>query len=43
VKELAVPVLAHRIVMRSISYQNNGEKLIRELLNQVPVPTEKMV
>ena len=39
----AVPVLAHRIMMRSISYQNNGEKLIRELLNQVPVPTEKMV
>lgn len=43
VKELAVPVLAHRIVMRNISYQNNGETLIRELLNQVPVPTEKTV
>ena len=43
VKELAVPVLAHRIVMRHISYQNTGENLIRELLNQVPVPTEKTV
>ena len=43
VKKLAVPVLAHRIVMRHISYQNTGENLIRELLNQVPVPTEKTV
>lgn len=40
VKELAVPVLAHRIVMRGISYQNNAESMIQELLNTVPVPTE---
>lgn len=43
VKELAVPVLAHRIVMRNISYQNHGEVLIQELLSQLPVPTEKTV
>ena len=40
VKELAVPVLAHRIVLRGISYQMTGERFLRELLEQVPVPTE---
>lgn len=43
VKELAVPVLAHRIIMRSISYQANSESFVRELLEQVPVPTETTV
>lgn len=43
VKELAVPVLAHRIIMRSISYQADSESFVRELLGQVPVPTETTV
>ena len=41
VKELAVPVLAHRIILRGISYQHNSETFIRELLSQVPAPTEE--
>lgn len=40
VKELALPVLAHRIVMRGISYQTNSESFLQELLRQVPAPTE---
>ena len=43
VKELAVPVLAHRIVLRGISYQVSTDKFIQELLNQVEVPTEKVL
>ena len=42
VKELAVPVLAHRIVLRSISYQLSAESFLQELLRQTPVPTEKV-
>ena len=42
VKELAVPVLAHRIVLRGISYQLSTEGFVRDLLNQVSVPTEKV-
>ena len=42
VKELAVPVLAHRIVLRGISYQLSTEGFVRDLLNQVAVPTEKV-
>ena len=42
VKELAVPVLAHRIVLRGISYQLSTEGFVRDLLSQVPVPTEKV-
>ena len=41
VKELAVPVLAHRIILRGISYQHNSETFIRELLDRVPAPTEE--
>ena len=41
VKELAVPVLAHRIILRGISYQHNSESLIRELVAKVTVPTEE--
>ena len=43
VKELAIPVLAHRIVLRGISYQVSTDKFIQELLNQVEVPTEKVL
>ena len=43
VKELAVPVLAHRIVMRGISYQNNSSTFLTELLNTVAAPTENRV
>ena len=40
VKALAIPVLAHRIVMRGISYQTNSESFLQELMRQVPAPTE---
>ncbi len=40
VKEMAVPVLAHRVIMRGMHGQN-AESFIRELLNQVPAPTEE--
>ncbi len=40
VKALAVPVLAHRIVLRNISYQMTNERFVQELLDQIPVPTE---
>ena len=43
VKELAVPVLAHRIVLRGISYQVSTESFIADLLRQVPAPTEARV
>lgn len=43
VKELAVPVLAHRIVMRGISYQINSAGFLQELLRQIPAPTENAV
>ena len=42
VKELAVPVLAHRIILRGISYQLSTDKFVQELLSQVEVPTEKV-
>ena len=41
VKELAVPVLGHRIILRGISYQHNSETFLRELLDRVPSPTEE--
>ena len=40
VKELAVPVLAHRMVLRGISYQLTSEDFIRDLLERVNAPTE---
>ena len=43
VKELAVPVLAHRILIRGIGYQNNSETFLRSLLDQVAAPTESAV
>lgn len=41
VKTLAVPVLAHRIVMRGISYQTDSTRFLQELLRQLPAPTEE--
>ena len=43
VKELAVPVLAHRIVLRGVSYQINAAAFLSELLGRVPVPTEAVL
>ena len=43
VKELAVPVLAHRIVLRGVSYQINATAFLSELLGRVPVPTEAVL
>ena len=40
VKEMAVPVLAHRLVMRGMHGQN-AEAFIRELLDKLPAPTEE--
>jgi len=40
VKELAVPVLAHRILVRGISYQADSKRFVQGLLSTVPVPTE---
>ena len=42
VKELAVPVLAHRIVLRGTQYQMSPESFIRNLLTQISVPTESV-
>ena len=40
VKELAVPVLAHRIVLRGLGNRALAEEFTRDLLGRVPVPTE---
>ncbi len=42
VKELAVPVLAHRIILRGVSYQNDSAGFLKELLTQTPAPTETL-
>ena len=42
-KELAVPVLAHRIVLRGVNYQMTALEFISSLLSKVPVPTEANV
>ena len=41
VKELAVPVLAHRILMRGIRYETDSAQFLRGLLQEIPVPTEE--
>ena len=41
VKALAVPVLAHRVILRGMHHQLTGEAFIRALLDQVSVPTEE--
>lgn len=40
VQELAVPVLAHRIILRGTQYQSNPESFVTGLLSRVSVPTE---
>ena len=42
VKKLAVPVLSHRITLEHGSLdRRSGEQLLLELLDQIPVPTER--
>ncbi len=41
IKELAVPVLAHRIIMRGISSGDSSESFINSVLDTVRVPTEE--
>ena len=41
VKALAVPVLAHRIVLRGVNYGSSPEYFVAELLGKVEAPTEK--
>ena len=43
VKELAVPVLAHRIIMKGIGSQNDAATFVTEALKAVAVPTENRV
>lgn len=43
VKELAVPVLAHRIVMRNATSQNDATSFVRSAVDTVAVPTEEKV
>lgn len=41
IKELAIPVLAHRILpVRSMNQHASGREIIRQLLQSVPLPTE---
>ena len=40
VKALAVPVLAHRVILRGMHHHLTREDFIREILAAVPVPTE---
>ena len=41
VKELAVPVLAHRILLRGIGSQNSAQAFVQDVLDTVRVPTEE--
>ena len=42
IKTVAVPVMAHRLVLsRGYGSALTGENKIREILEQVPVPTEE--
>ena len=42
VKALAVPVLAHRVILRGLyGKSGEGERFIEELLQKTPVPTEQ--
>jgi MoxR-like ATPase len=43
VKELAEPVLAHRIIMRGIGSQADSRAFVRSVLNAVRVPTERQL
>ena len=42
VKALAVPVLAHRIMLRGVSYKTSSESFILDLLAALPAPTEAL-
>lgn len=41
VKTLAVPALAHRVILRGMHQQMTGEDLIRDVLSRIPAPTEE--
>ena len=43
VKALEVSVLSHRIILRGIHQGASSESFVRDLLDSVPVPTEKRV
>ena len=43
VKELAVPVLAHRVIPRGLSAQSSAAELIREAVGKTPAPTEEQL
>ncbi len=43
VKELAEPVLAHRIILRGIGGQTDGASVVRSVLESVKAPTEERV
>ena len=40
VKARALPMLAHRIVLRGVNYQTSPESFVQELLGKVEAPTE---
>lgn len=41
IKAVAIPVLAHRLVLsRGVGNQSTGEEIISRLLSEIPVPTE---
>ena len=41
VKQLAEPVLAHRIIVRGVGSQLSGNSVVQSVLNKVRVPTEE--
>ena len=41
VKELAAPVLAHRLILKGFGDRHSAEELVAELLKKTPAPTEE--
>jgi len=41
VKALAVPVLAHRVILRGMHHQTTAEEFIASVLAATPAPTEE--
>ena len=41
VKTLAVPVLAHRVILRGMAHDTTGEAFIASLVERIPSPTEE--
>ena len=41
VKTLAVPVLAHRVILRGMHHQTTGDAFIKDVLARVAAPTEE--